>query len=117
MTRSNLATTTVALCLIAGSTASASQNVDGALVGLHELRREGRLICMVAHWHTGSGSGPTQKSALTAAVRDWSGFTAWEYGNHWGLWRNARSKTERCTRRDSGGFECVVDGRPCKPMR
>jgi len=71
----------------AGSAGRSPQNgaQDGALVDLHELRREGGRLCMAEHSHVGtSGEQPSRKAAEVAAQRDWTGFTAWEYGDQWG---------------------------------
>lgn len=90
---------------------------DGVLVGLHELRREGRLVCLVGHFHFGSASRkPSKKIAMKQAILDWRGFTSLEYGDHWGYWRYARNKTARCEKA-SAGWSCTVEGRPCKRYR
>ena len=95
---------------------SAFAQEDGALVALHELRREGSSICLVGHYHYGGSSGETsRKAALESAVSYWRGFTAGEYGDHWGSWRRARNKTVNCEQTASG-WGCGVEARPCKPL-
>ncbi|MEO1695091.1 MAG: hypothetical protein AAFR55_07625 [Pseudomonadota bacterium] len=90
---------------------------DGALVALHTLRKEGRSICMVGHFHLGTSSGArTRKLAARAAMRDWSSFTAWEYGGHWGSTKRAKNKSMSCQRL-SRGWSCDFNARPCKSAR
>jgi hypothetical protein len=77
------AAATTAIVLTSLSAFAASQ--DGALVGLHDLRREGGKTCMSDHAHSGSSNGqPTRARAELEAQRSWSSFTALEYGGHWG---------------------------------
>jgi hypothetical protein len=126
MRRSALFVLTVAAVVLGGATADAAQrragsthsasrpSEDGALVGLHELRREGNRMCMVEHTHVGtSGGQPSRKAAEGAAIRDWVGFTAWEYGDQWGSAVLAASKTMTCT---GGGAShgCEFVARPCR---
>jgi hypothetical protein len=90
---------------------------DGALVGLHTLRREGGKICMSDHFHNGNSSGqPSRKAAEVAAVRDYAGFTGWEYGNHWANFAIAGSKRMNCTK-TGNTWGCELEARPCKPGR
>ena len=37
--------------------AAVMRPADGVLAGLHELRREGNLTCMVDHTHSGASAG------------------------------------------------------------
>ena len=104
-----LSTTTTAATL---TTPVAAQ--DSALLALHEQRREGRKICLVGHFHAGAASGQrSKKTALKAAMRDWQGFTAWEYGNRWGLWKNASNKSATC-QQVGNTWSCDVEARPCR---
>jgi hypothetical protein len=90
---------------------------DGAMASLHAQRREGGKICMADHFHNGSSSGqPSRKAAEIAAIRDWAGFTAWEYGTHWGNYGIAGSKRINCTQSGSS-WGCDLEARPCKPAR
>jgi hypothetical protein len=105
-------------CLIAATSVSAqsvaASGADGALVGLHDLRREGKKICMVGHSHNGSSYGlRTRSQAEAAALRNWSEFTALEYGGHWGSPSLASDKTMTCGM-GSSGWNCDFDARPCK---
>lgn len=86
------------------------------LEGLHDHRREGNKVCMVDHFHDGSGSGKTRKLAEADAARAWSEFTAWEYGGRWGSYGNAANKTMNCS--NSGGtWSCQISARPCRAGR
>ena len=106
----------IAVSFVSVGAATAAEQ-DSALVGLHELRREGSSVCMVSHYHYGGESGArTRKQALAGAIAYWRGFTAAEYGNHWGSWRRAQSKSVNCEK-SSGGWSCGVEARPCKPLR
>lgn len=94
----------------------ASAQEEGGLVGLHDLKREGSSVCMVGHWHSGSGEGKTKKLAEQAAIRSWADFTGWEYGNHWSDFRRAANKGRDC-QKQVGGWYCMVEARPCKRHR
>lgn len=115
------------VCLALGSVAAASaapqhkragaavmRPDDGTLVGLHELRREGNLTCMVGHTHAGASIGmPTRKAAEVAAMRNWSEFTALEYGGQWGNANLSANKIMRCS--GSGtSYSCDFESRPCR---
>jgi hypothetical protein len=109
------ATVTVA-CFIITSTSltSAHAQSDGALVGLHELRREGKKTCMVGHSHNGSSYGlRSRNQAEAVALRNWSEFTALEYGGHWGSPSLASDKAMKCSM-GASGWNCDFDARPCK---
>ena len=114
---------TVALSLAATAADAAARKKAGqvapaagetALVGLHELRREGGKTCMSEHEHYGSSSGqPTRKAAEVAAMQSWAGFTAWEYGGAWGNPALAGSKQMKCSGKP-GSFACDFAARPCR---
>jgi hypothetical protein len=113
-----LAVSLAVSCVSAASSASAqsvgASGADGALVGLHELRREGKKICMVGHSHNGSSYGlRTRGQAEAVALRNWSEFTALEYGGHWGSPSLASDKTMKCGM-GASGWNCDFDARPCK---
>jgi hypothetical protein len=105
----------VGAAIACGGAASIAQGaVDGALVGLHELRREGNKICMVGHSHNGSSYGlRSRNQAEAVALRNWSEFTALEYGGHWGSPSLANSKTMKCGL-GASGWNCDFDATPCK---
>ncbi|MEO1265984.1 MAG: hypothetical protein AAFV26_09795 [Pseudomonadota bacterium] len=104
----------IVFAAVTAFTPTAPVFADTALLSLHEQRREGRKICLVGHFHAGTASGQrSKKLALRAAARDWQGFTAWEYGNRWGQWRNASNKSASC-QRIGATWSCDVEGRPCR---
>lgn len=86
------------------------------LEGLHDHRREGGKVCMVDHFHDGSGSGKTRKSAEADAARAWAEFTAWEYGGRWGSYGNAANKSMSCSA-SAGSWTCQTSARPCRAGR
>ena len=104
----------LAVMIMGPAATSATAASDGALVGLHELRREGKKICMAEHAHNGSSYGlASRNQAEAAALRNWSEFTALEYGGHWGSPSLASGKTMKCSQ-GSSGWGCEFDARPCK---
>ena len=100
-----------------GSVPFASAQETG-LDALHEQRREGNRICMVSHFHNGASSSnlPSRKQAEAEAIKDWVGFTAWEYGDPWGRYTIAASKKMDCSKSTSSTWSCKVEARPCKPV-
>ncbi len=105
---------TLAIALLGGAVlTSAARAQDSGLVGLHDKVRVGNKICMADHFHTGTSSGrASRKEAEAAAASDWSGFTAWEYGVHWGSFGMAESKQMSCS--NVGGWSCTVEARACR---
>jgi hypothetical protein len=90
---------------------------ESGLAGLHAQKSEGKRICMSEHFHHGSSAGkPTQKEAEAAAIRDWSGFTGFEYGEAWSDYAIAASKTMKCAR-SGDDWSCELDARPCKSAK
>lgn len=85
------------------------------LVDIHEQRAEGGRWCVVGHTHSAVGSGTTKALAEREAIGNWSGFTAWEYGNEWGSWRIAASRTVVCSG-SAGSVSCSIEARPCRPL-
>jgi hypothetical protein len=105
------------VALTLGWAGSALAQEDGPMASLHDQRREGGRICMSDHFHNGSsGVQPSRKQAEAAAVHDWAGFTAWEYGAHWGQWSLSGSRSIKC-QQSGGGWTCEAEARPCKPLR
>lgn len=105
------ATAAVLAALSVSSAAIASET--GVAQALHATARIGGRLCLVDHYHDGSGSGRTQAAAAAAAVRAWSDFTAWEYGSSWGRYGLAVGKSMKCSR-SAGGFSCDVSARACR---
>lgn len=98
---------------LAVSTVSASAN-DTGLAGIHDLRREGKKLCMSDHFHNGNSAAQSSKAAaLQAAISSWAGFTSLEYGSAWASFKKAASKQVTCTQ-GSSGWGCDINARPCK---
>ncbi len=94
-----------------------AQADDNGFITIHDLRREGRYLCTVSHEHSGTGTSQrTKRLAIRSAARDWSSFTAWEYGTDWGRWSLARGKKISC-QGARGNVTCTVVARPCKRWR
>ncbi len=107
-----LACCSVLLLTLAATSSSAQEG----LANLHSWTRIGNRICFADHFHNGTGSGPSQKHAMAAAIQDWAGFTGWEYGAHWAVWAMAETKRANC--RPSGNtWTCEIEARPCKSAR
>ena len=108
-----LAGLAVALTALGFAISPATAADETGLVGLHTLKRSGNKICMADHFHSGSSAGRnSRKEAEAAAISDWAGFTAWEYGAAWGSFAMAESKTISCA--PSSGWGCTVEARPCR---
>lgn len=100
--------------LALGTAAPVMAHETGLAQALHSVRREGGKICLADHFHYGSSYGlPSKKAAEVAAINDWAGFTAFEYGTSWGHFRKAASKKVNCTQ-SASGWGCSLEARPCK---
>jgi hypothetical protein len=98
---------------LAAPSVVAAQDVSG-LAAMHDLRREGKKLCMADHWHYGSSSGErSQKAAVAAAAYSWSSFTDLEYGREWASFAKANGKSVKC-QPGSSGWGCEVSARPCR---
>ncbi|MGE3711138.1 MAG: hypothetical protein AB7G35_15875 [Hyphomicrobiaceae bacterium] len=112
MIRTLSAALTFTCCVCAfGLPASAQMGLDG----LHDQRREGGRWCMSDHFHYGTGTGSTRALAERDAIGSWAGFTAWEYGDSWGSWRLAASRSMKCEM-GTTGWNCSNEARPCRPL-
>lgn len=88
---------------------------ETGFAAMHDWRREGNKTCMVGHFHYGQSYGiPSKKQAEVAAIKDWQGFTAFEYGSTWANFSLAGSRGIRCEQ-GASGWGCNVEARPCKP--
>jgi hypothetical protein len=107
-----------ALLALGALTAPALAQSGGlGLDGIHDQRREGGRTCMTDHFHSGSSAGQASKKlAEASAVRDWAGFTAFEYGDAWGRWTLAASKSLKCSKSGSS-WSCNAEARPCRAGR
>ncbi len=98
---------------VAGIGAPAFADDTGVAQALHGMKRVGSKTCLDDHFHDGSGTGASQKVAMADAVKNWQGFTAFEYGSDWGAYGNAVAKSASCDRGMSS-FTCQVSAIPCK---
>ncbi len=104
-----------ALCVatVIGLASTPALAKDDGLSWLHKQVRVGNKVCFVDHTHQGNSSGQaSKKAAMAAAISDYQGFTAWEYGSSWGRFALAADKKVSC----SGGppWSCTVVARPCR---
>lgn len=80
---------------------------------MHTQARVGNKMCMVDHWHYGSGSGKTKALAQRDAIGSWQSFTDFEYGSDWARFSKAAAKKVSCSR-SGGNYSCQVEARPCR---
>ena len=106
------ATSLIAIAALVGSAITAYAD-DTGVAGIHTWRQVAGRTCFVDHFHDGSGSGATQKAAMIDAVKNWEGFTAFEYGSDWGSYANSVSKSASCDR-STTQFNCHLSSIPCK---
>ena len=83
------------------------------LAAMHDWQKERRKICMASHFHYGSGSHENKKESQRLAIKSWRDYTALEYGDEWGVFKYAGSKSLKCME-SVGTWECSAEGRPCK---
>ena len=70
--------------------------------------------CQGDHFHYGSSQGhPTKAKARAAAIRSWSEFTVFEYGDAWGRFKRGLKRRVRCSK-DVDGWGCSVEAVPCR---
>lgn len=94
--------------------ASGRADDTGVAQTLHDIRREGKRLCLSSHFHDGSSAGlATRKAAEVEAVRAWAEFTAFEYGTDWAYWARAASKRMSCAQ-SGATWGCQVEARACK---
>ena len=85
-----------------------------SLTFLHDKRVEGGKVCFSDHEHLGEGEIlRSKRAAMASAVRDWTRYTAGEYGAAWGSFKLSASKQASC-RAVGGAWECYVRSRPCR---
>jgi hypothetical protein len=102
----------VALAVLAGGVSVASAD-DSGLASMHAWRNVGGKTCFVDHTHEGSGSGPTQDTAMKDAIKSWQGFTDLEYGSVWASYSNSVGKSASCSK-GSSTVTCQISSTPCK---
>lgn len=87
---------------------------ETGFASMHDQRREGAKTCFTDHFHYGQSYGvASKKSAEVAAIKDWQGFTAFEYGSSWSNFQLAGSRGIKCEQGPSG-WGCNVEARPCR---
>ncbi len=97
-----------------GTPGPALADDTGLAQSLHDVRREGRRLCLVDHFHDGYSAGQVSKKvAEREAIAAWAGFTAFEYGSSWGSWSKAKSRSMKCAR-EGAGWACQATARPCR---
>jgi hypothetical protein len=104
----------IALPLLSATLAWANET---GFSDMHSQRREGGRTCMDQHFHYGSSSGhASRRQAEVAAVQDWAGFTAFEYGTAWARYSVAASREMSCEQ-SGGSWSCNLSARPCRGGR
>jgi hypothetical protein len=104
----------IGVAALMGAGAPAAWAQETGLSDIHAQRLEGGRVCMTEHFHYGSGNGlPSRKAAEAEAIASWVGFTAWEYGDPWGSYRIAASRTMKCAQA-GGTWSCETEARPCR---
>ena len=89
----------------------------GAVLSAPVEAKRYRLMCQGDHLHFGSSTGfPSRAKAMRAAVRDWAGFTAFEYGNHFAHWKLSKNKRANCTK-SGRSWNCSISSTPCRRSR
>jgi hypothetical protein len=112
MNRTVVSASILAMALATALSGTAHAGETG-VASIHSWVKVGRKTCMLDHYHSGNGSGRTRAEAQRAAIRDWVGFTAWEYGSSWASYSLAVSKSMKCDR-SSDGYSCNTDARACR---
>lgn len=111
MKKSIVAAVALAAMMTAGSMQVNAQ--QSGMAGMHAQHVVKGRLCFSGHTHVGSsGAERSKRAALAAAARDWSSFTAFEYGSSWARWRIATAKKVMCER-SSGSWSCEVHAMPC----
>ena len=86
---------------------------ETGLASIHTWRKAGKRTCFVDHFHDGQGSNANRAKAEAEAVKNWTDFTALEYGSAWGNFKIADQKRMNCTQ-GAQGFVCDVSAIPCR---
>ena len=94
--------------------AAALSDDTGVGQALHGTKRIGGKLCLVDHFHYGQSSGhKTRDRAVVAAIKDWAGFTAFEYGTDWARYGHSAARKMSCSQ--AGGlWSCNTESIPCK---
>lgn len=92
---------------------SALANDFGFATTTHDTRREGGRLCVLDHYHGGSGTGGTKGVARVMAIKAYVNSTSSEYGTDWANWAKSGSKTVTYTK-TGDGWTATATARPCK---
>jgi hypothetical protein len=104
-----LLTASTSVLLLASPVPSQAGNLEF----LHDKVLIGGHTCMRDHTHTGKGGDAHQSIAMSKAVRDWSEFTALEYGAGWGNYGIAANKSMSCGQLREA-WMCETTAVPCR---
>lgn len=89
-----------------------------AETGIHKIHasvRVGGKLCLVDHFHEQDGQPyKTRRVAETSAIRQWTVFTADEYGTAWGNFKAAASGKVDCKQGADKYWTCSASARPCR---
>lgn len=108
-----LITASTAVLLLSSPMPSQAPAIAGGLDFLHEKVLIGGHLCMKDHSHLGKGGDLLQSNAMAKAARDWSEFTALEYGPAWNNFAIAAQKQMSCGQL-RGTWMCEVNAWPCR---
>ncbi len=86
---------------------------DTGFASSHDWVKVGGKTCFADHAHSGSGDGLTKAVARTAAIREWAGFTALEYGSVWARYSVSVAQRVAYTKAEKG-WSATVEARPCR---
>jgi len=106
---------TVAVCAAGALPLERVRADETGLASIHDWKKVGRKTCFTDHRHYGSSAGHrSKKAAEVAAIKDWQGFTAFEYGTDWARYSLAIDRKNGCTS-ETSGWKCEVEATPCRP--
>jgi hypothetical protein len=106
-------TVSSAVLLMSSPMTNSATAQAGGLEFLHDKVLIGGHVCMKDHTHTGKGGDAHHSIAVSKAARDWSEFTALEYGAAWANFGIAAGKSMSCGQlRDA--WMCEIVAVPCR---
>lgn len=106
----------IAAVFVAGGGLASNPAVadETGLASMHAWVKVRGAICYADHTHYASSAGHRDKNtAMSAAVKSWTEFTAWEYGTSWANFNKAAAKKADC-KQSASGWGCDVEARPCR---
>lgn len=82
---------------------------------LHDVRQEGRKVCMYEHTHYGSSiENFDKKVSIAEAINSWEKFTKIEYGSLWASFEDSGDRKVDCKQDRYKRWQCDAEGRPCR---